>query len=108
MSNKKRESSREYARRKRATPEGRAHLKKIADKYRRKKAGNPSYESSGFCEICHHKKKTVMDHDHCTGKFRGWICASCNRGLGLLGDTESRIADTLRYLRGDKCLLGVI
>ncbi len=39
-----------------------------------------------------------VDHCHKTGKIRGLLCANCNRGLGLLGDTEESIAKALDYL----------
>ena len=29
----------------------------------------------------------VIDHDHDTGEFRGWLCNNCNTGLGAMGDT---------------------
>jgi predicted transcriptional regulator len=37
-----------------------------------------------ICEICKKKCKTVMDHCHNTGDFRGWICAKCNWVLGQI------------------------
>lgn len=107
---KKREYSRKDQERRRSTPEGRAHLLDIATKSRHKKylrGALPPYPRPEFCEICSLKKRLCLDHDHGDGKFRGWLCASCNRGLGLLGDSEFRLANALRYLRGDKNLLGV-
>ena len=41
-----------------------------------------------------------LDHDHITGAFRGWICKSCNMGLGKLGDDSAGIARAAAYLRG--------
>jgi hypothetical protein len=38
------------------------------------------------------------DHDHKTGKFRGWLCHSCNAALGLLKDDPERIAKLLNYI----------
>lgn len=40
------------------------------------------------CPICHKTtipgltSKVVLDHDHETGLARGWICDSCNTGIG--------------------------
>ena len=40
-----------------------------------------------------------IDHDHSTDEFRGFLCGRCNKGLGLLGDTEESIERALAYLR---------
>ena len=37
-----------------------------------------------------------VDHDHETGKVRGLLCNSCNRGLGLLG--EGNLEKAILYL----------
>jgi hypothetical protein len=42
------------------------------------------------------------DHDHVTGKFRGWLCDRCNRGIGLLGDNIESLERALEYLRSSK------
>jgi hypothetical protein len=39
-----------------------------------------------------------LDHDHETGKFRGWLCGSCNLGLGQLGDSFDAVLRALTYL----------
>lgn len=39
-----------------------------------------------------------LDHDHKTGRFRGWLCQKCNHGLGLLGDDKISVLKMLRYL----------
>lgn len=36
------------------------------------------------CEVCNKKCRPCPDHNHLTGKYRGWICTSCNMALGLL------------------------
>lgn len=43
-----------------------------------------------------------IDHDHQTGKVRGLLCASCNRGIGLLGDSSERVAAAARYLASSR------
>jgi len=51
------------------------------------------------CECC--SKETdelVVDHDHQTGKFRGWLCKTCNIGIGKLGDNLTGVENATRYL----------
>jgi hypothetical protein len=38
------------------------------------------------CLICDAARKLVVDHCHKTGKIRGLLCNSCNRGIGYLQD----------------------
>ena len=40
-----------------------------------------------------------LDHDHKTGAFRGWVCRSCNHGIGMLGDSIEGVKRALNYLR---------
>lgn len=39
-----------------------------------------------------------VDHDHATGKVRGYLCHGCNTSLGQLGDDPARIAGLITYL----------
>ncbi len=55
------------------------------------------------CECCRRPRGATsrgMAYDHChrTKKFRGWLCGSCNMGLGLLGDTYMSVKKMLGYL----------
>lgn len=53
-----------------------------------------------FCECCAQKpngRSLVIDHDHETGEFRGWLCYKCNAGIGLLGDSATGIELARRY-----------
>lgn len=43
---------------------------------------------TGECHICGAVEKGLpcllaVDHDHITGKFRGWLCGDCNKALGF-------------------------
>jgi len=40
----------------------------------------------------------VLDHDHKTNKFRGWLCHTCNRGLGAFEDDPMRILKAVAYV----------
>ena len=67
------------------------------------KAGRPPSE---FCELCGEKARTVYDHDHDTGSFRGWLCDRCNRTLGQVHDDIELLGKMIAYLidggvRGD-------
>lgn len=72
--------------------------------YKRRRAGlpEPTRPCPTHCEIClkppDAKKSLSLDHDHETGAFRGWLCNSCNMGLGMLGDTPLVLTAALRYL----------
>jgi hypothetical protein len=63
----------------------------------------PTRPCPDVCECCSGpftgKKGPHLDHDHQTGRFRGWLCSRCNLGIGALGDTESGVSNALKYLR---------
>lgn len=40
----------------------------------------------------------VLDHNHETGKFRGYLCHDCNRGLGNFGDSVDTMKLAIDYL----------
>lgn len=51
------------------------------------------------CQCCHEKTDYfVLDHDHQTGKFRGWLCRNCNQGIGKLGDNIKGLQKAMKYL----------
>jgi hypothetical protein len=52
-----------------------------------------------FCECCGRvPQKWVLDHNHLTNEFRGWLCDRCNTGIGKLGDNIDGIVKALNYL----------
>ncbi len=54
---------------------------------------------AGQCAICHaHADPLCLDHDHQTGLPRGWLCGRCNKALGLLDDSQERLAAAAAYL----------
>jgi Recombination endonuclease VII len=40
----------------------------------------------------------VFDHCHTRDVFRGYLCDSCNRSIGVLGDNVQGLIETLNYL----------
>ena len=54
------------------------------------------------CEVCgdYGKKRNgiVLDHNHKTKTFRGWICSNCNTALGLLQEDPKRFDNLKKYL----------
>ena len=48
------------------------------------------------------QSKWRLDHCHKTGKFRGWLCQSCNIALGNFEDDPKILKKAISYLIGDK------
>ena len=62
------------------------------------------------CPICQRKEDEVItkggksgawvvDHCHTTDRFRGWLCHSCNRLLGICNDDISNLKRAIKYLK---------
>jgi len=58
-------------------------------------AGRPRSEA---CELCLEPAKTVFDHCHASGNFRGWLCDRCNRTLGQVKDSVGLLKRMIYYL----------
>ena len=59
------------------------------------------------CEVCgafgrDFKKGLYLDHDHTTGKFRGWICLRCNFALGMVKDNAEMLIALAEYLKRNR------
>jgi hypothetical protein len=68
---------------------------------RRRKLPGYSRPCPPHCELCGKPpsgRALCLDHDHETGKFRGWLCDRCNVSLGALGDNEAGLQRALQYL----------
>jgi len=81
-------------------------LKEYHRNYRRevtkKKLGVETHKE--FCEICGRKelhRELSLDHDHKTGKFRGYLCSKCNTMLGYAEDNPLILIKAVHYLKGD-------
>lgn len=79
-------------------------LKVYLREYGRKAKGlpAPTHAAPARCECCgglpNGKGTLHLDHDHVTGRFRGWLCYRCNMGIGLLGDCVHGVACAVDYL----------
>lgn len=43
-------------------------------------------------------KRMAVDHEHNTGRVRGLLCSSCNRGIGCLNDDPEALRSAARYI----------
>lgn len=56
------------------------------------------------CPICRKTTivgvtKIVLDHNHLTGDVRGWICESCNTGIGRFDDNINIIENGISWIK---------
>jgi hypothetical protein len=64
-------------------------------------------KQNDLCAICKSPEgnwkangsKLVVDHCHKTGKVRGLLCPSCNRGLGQFEDNAERLKSAMIYIK---------
>ena len=59
------------------------------------------------CPICQKVsipgiKKIVLEHNHKTGKVRGYVCESCNTGIGRFDDDIAMLKRAIKWLNQDK------
>lgn len=63
------------------------------------------HKAFGNCDCCGVEAKDLkegrlhLDHCHVTQEYRGHLCGSCNRGLGMLGDNLTGVQNALDYLK---------
>lgn len=83
------------------------------DASRRRTGGDPATTTRSMpasCEACGGaptrfrggSERLAWDHDHATGRFRGWLCSNCNTALGLLGESQVRLKALSKYLKKHK------
>lgn len=62
------------------------------------KIQNPPPDA-GPCPICKiHTTSWILDHCHFDDSFRGYICNSCNLGLGRFNDNVILLYNAIEYL----------
>lgn len=58
---------------------------------------------STACRICNVEfsieTPACMDHDHNTGEIRGFLCSSCNVGIGMFSDSIEKLEKAIEYLK---------
>ena len=58
--------------------------------------------AAGNCQICgQYTSEWVLDHCHKNLSFRGYICRSCNSGIGLLHDDPDTLKRAFIYLTNE-------
>lgn len=84
----------------RRTLEGITPTQNEKGKWQKSKPQNEPFE----CPICAKRtiagitSKVVLDHNHRTGKIRGWVCDSCNTGIGRFKDDTELIKRAIRFI----------
>ena len=76
--------------------------RKLVYERQRKGLPEPTRACPAVCESCNRppgRHSLSLDHDHKTGRFRGWLCSNCNTAAGLLDDSPVFIRNLSNYLR---------
>ena len=74
---------------------------KVRAEWLKKKPKNVPFQ----CPICAKKtiagvtSKVVLDHNHRNGKVRGWVCDSCNTGIGRFKDDINLIKRAIKFIK---------
>ncbi len=58
-------------------------------------------DQNGKCAICSCSiliSDSAIDHNHKTGEFRGVLCKTCNRALGMFRDSPEILMSAVNYL----------
>jgi hypothetical protein len=62
---------------------------------------------NNLCAICHKPERQILngklkllnqDHDHESGRLRGFLCMDCNTGLGKFHDNVEYLKSAIEYL----------
>lgn len=77
-------------------------VKRRQSYWQRKGLPLPTRAAPECCEICgrsDRKRRLALDHDHATGKFRGWLCGMCNTAIGKFNDNPVWLERAAVYVR---------
>jgi hypothetical protein len=93
-----RDRFRDYQLKKQAA-EGYAEAERLRSRRRAGIVDATAETLSGVCPVClKWHESLVYDHDHATGRFRGWLCARCNLELGWTEEDLPRAIRAVDYL----------
>jgi hypothetical protein len=71
--------------------------------WRAKGLPTPSRPMPELCDCCgrppNARRSLALDHCHETNVFRGWLCVTCNVGIGALGDSYEGVMRAAKYLQ---------
>tara|TARA_Y100001970_G_scaffold225903_1_gene279136 strand:+ start:518 stop:934 length:417 start_codon:yes stop_codon:yes gene_type:complete len=59
--------------------------------------GKPAYQDQPY-RSGYRYRNLCLDHDHKTGKFRGWLCDSCNVAISRMNDDVNILKNAIIYL----------
>ena len=102
---------REYMREYRLANPSATKIKQRRDNLRKYGITQADYEAmlvaqDGRCAICGRRgsgtkqhDRMSIDHDHGTGRVRGLLCRSCNKGIGYFDDEVERLDAAIEYLK---------
>lgn len=76
----------------------RARVVRFNEKRETQRAAEAGRPRASACEICSDPTRTVFDHCHASGRFRGWLCDRCNRTLGQVKDDPELLRKLAQYL----------
>ena len=62
-------------------------------------------DQDGHCAICPETQNLHMDHDHATGRNRGFLCRNHNIALGFVQDDVNQLMALAAYLMQGENLL---
>jgi hypothetical protein len=66
-------------------------------------------DAGGKCAVCGGESdRLIMDHDHYTGRFRGFLCHKCNLALGHVKDRIRTLWRAMVYILMNRIRHGYI
>jgi len=98
------ETKKKFSEQRKGIKKSEEHKKKIGlanwrgGTYLEKQEKIASRKRPEICDICQRMGNICFDHDHKTGKFRGWICSNCNVALGMVDDNPQILIEMINYI----------